>query len=136
MDKLQACSPWGGPVGFFEEFCELSQQKRFARNSLPGCFVEMSNPVCGDEVKVYVEVCQGRIVDYGYRQRGCWPVVGCLELWGHLLTELSLEELKDVQVTDLMKLITGVPSSKRHAFSLTLRAVQLAALQAGVSDAG
>lgn len=133
MDRLIACSPWEGPVGFFEEFRELSTGKRFASDSLPDSAVEMSNPVCGDRVRVWVKVEGERIVAYGYQQRGCWPVVGCLELWGHLLSELTVPELVTLELSELLNLVTGVPASKRHAFSLALRAVQVAAVQAGVS---
>ncbi len=133
MDRLSLRSPWEGPVGFFEEFRELSAQRRFASEQLPDSAVEMNNPVCGDQIRVWIEVDGGRIVAYGYQQRGCWPVVGCLELWGHLLPKLSVHELVNLELSELLNLVTGVPASKRHAFSLTLRAVQVAAVQAGVS---
>lgn len=135
MARLLDHSPWDGAVGFFDEFRELAEQTRFVSDHLPSSVVEMNNPVCGDQVWVWVKVEGERIVAYGYQQRGCWPVVGCLELWGHLLSRLRVQELVNLELSEFLDLVTGVPAGKRHAFSLTLRAVQVAALQAGVSQA-
>lgn len=129
MPDLVCLSPWHKPLGFFEEFRELSERSQFSGEEAPDSAVAMTNPVCGDSVWVWLDVEGDSIQNYAYRQQGCWPVVGCLELWGLLLPCLSVSTLLSLEVEDLMTLVAKVPTSKRHAFSLTLRAVQMAAVQ-------
>ena len=131
MFRLEARLPSGEPLGFFEEFQELSEGSRFARQALPEPCVRMTNPVCGDEVAVWIKLDGQTVRDYGYQQKGCWPVVGCLELWGQLLLGMTLDELQAVRLQEFLELVRDVPVSKRHAFSLSFRAVQTAASQQG-----
>ncbi len=127
MSRLQRRLELDRPLGFFEEFQELSESSDFCRRELPESVVRMTNPVCGDEVAVEIEWEGETVRGFGYQQKGCWPVVGCLELWGRLLQGMDLEEILSVTLDDILELVHGVPMSKRHAFSLTLRAIHSAA---------
>ena len=117
-------------LGFFEEFRELSEGSTFAAPTLDHPFVELSNPVCGDLVRMRVQIEQGRVAYYGYQQKGCWPVSGCMELLGQLSQGATLEQIVGFRLDDFLALVRDVPVSKRHAFSLGHRALIAAASQA------
>lgn len=118
------------PLRFFEEFKELSERTTFLKSDLGDPHVELRNPVCGDVVKVRMELEQDTVVFFGYQQQGCWPVIGCLELLGRLLQGARLADLHGFTVERFLTLVQGVPASKRHAFSLTHRATLQALSQA------
>lgn len=119
-----------GRLGFFEEFQELSARSRFASTELPPSRVEMSNPVCGDEVMLAVGVVDGKVQGFAYQQNGCWPVSGCLELLGLLVEGAPLDQVLSFGLEDFLALVDGVPAGKRHAFSLTHRALRSALCEA------
>jgi NifU-like protein involved in Fe-S cluster formation len=132
MSLLLRHSGWEGrTLGFFEEFRDLSEATSYAAQQLdPLAAVEMSNPVCGDLVRVEIRLEHGRITRFAYQQKGCWPVVGCLELLGRLLEGASPQEVLLFELTDFSKLVLRLPASKRHAFSLTHRAALAAVARA------
>lgn len=115
------------PIGFFEEFRELSQLSRFRASEpfLQG-HVELSNPVCGDLVQLKLEVVGDRLTRFRYRFQGCWPVQGCLELLGGLVEGQNVETALGLRFQNFLEAVQGIPASKRHAFSLVHRVFFLA----------
>ncbi len=128
MDKVES-----EPLSFFEEFQELAERHRFAVEGLEPAGIELSNPVCGDWVRVALQVEEDRVIAYAYQARGCWPVQACLELMGDLLRDVRIECLVGYRLEQFLGRVRGVPASKRHAFSLvhraTLQALALALSQ-------
>lgn len=121
-------------MDFFEEFRELSSRRVYARDALGETAVTLSNPVCGDRVKVVVETAGDQIASYGYQAQGCWPVQGCLELMGDVLQGQTVQEALGLRLERWMSLVEGVPASKRHAFSLVHRATIQALVSASAAD--
>lgn len=115
---------------FFEQFRELSEESRFrAAQELTAEFVELANPVCGDVVQLRVETEDNIVSGLEYRHRGCWPVQGCLELLGQRLVGEPVSVALGLGFADFLGWVESVPTSKRHAFSLTHRAMQQAVLK-------
>lgn len=109
-------------LGFFEEFQELAGRKTYAHQGALDRAVELSNPVCGDSVRIALRVRQGRVAGYAYQARGCWPVSACLELMGDLLKDVRVECLLTYRLEQFLGKVDDVPAGKRHAFSLVYRA--------------
>ena len=124
VDSLRQASPWAETsLGFFEDFRELSERSSFASTELHSGQVEMSNPVCGDLVRVGLRIREGKVGDFKYQQQGCWPVTGCLELLGRLVEDAPVERVLTFSLDEFLAMVDGVPAGKRHAFSLTHRAL-------------
>lgn len=112
-------------LGFFDEFQELSQRPRFAVKAFSGEPIELTNPVCGDWVGLWIGFDrQDRVTSFEYKQRGCWPVACCLELLGQEALGAYAKDLLGFSVSEFIELVKDVPVSKRHAFSLAHRALQ------------
>lgn len=112
-------------LNFFDEFRELSESTQFAVTSFSHPPVELSNPVCGDKVKVTLELDEtDHLIAFAYEQHGCWPVAGCLELLGRCTMGATAAEIMHFSLQDFMALVEGIPASKRHAFSLAHRALR------------
>lgn len=115
----------GKILGFFEEFQELAQRSRFAVEAFSGNPIELTNPVCGDWVGLWLDLDRhGRIICFEYKQKGCWPVACCLELLGQEVLGAYAKDLLRSPLSEFIALVKDVPVSKRHAFSLAHRALQ------------
>lgn len=89
----------------------------------------MSNPVCGDLVRLEVVVRNGRLESYAYQVKGCWPVQGCLEFLGDKWMGMEASALLAWPFQEFINSVNGVPGSKRHAFSLSYRALVASVLK-------
>ncbi len=81
----------------------------------PTVVVEACNPVCGDTMKLWVVVLDGRITRATFKVAGCVPAVACgswLTEWlsGKALTELSLLAPDEINAA-----LEGLPPASHHA---------------------
>ena len=92
----------------------------------PAVTVEVSNPACGDILRLSVLVQEGRIQEVRFKVRGCAASIAC----GSLLTELvqgkTLEEAGQVSAADLAAAIGDLPPESGHAGILAEDALKAA----------
>ena len=86
--------------------------------------VEMTNPVCGDLMKLWVVIRDGKISDVKFKTQGCIPAVAC----GSWLTETMmgkpLAELAGITPEQIESALDGLPSASRHAAVLAADALK------------
>lgn len=86
--------------------------------------VEASNPVCGDLMKLWAVVGEGRIQSVRFKVAGCVPAVAC----GSWLTEAILhkppEELSELTADEITSGLGGLPPASRHAAVLAVDALK------------
>ena len=75
-------------------------------------------PRCGDKVKLFVCLRDGLITRASFTASACAPAVAACSLATTLIVGLSLEQARQVLVTELPKLLGDLPASKRHAILL------------------
>ena len=77
--------------------------------------VEVTNPACGDILRLSVRVREGVVSEAGYRTRGCTAAIAC----GSALTELmlgrTLEGLAGLRAADVEEAVGGLPPASKHA---------------------
>jgi nitrogen fixation NifU-like protein len=92
----------------------------------PAVTVEVSNPACGDILRLSVLVNEGRIQDARFKVRGCVASIAC----GSLLTELvrgkTLEEADCISADEVISTIGGLPPESGHAGVLAEDALKAA----------
>ena len=92
----------------------------------PAIVVEVTNPVCGDIMRLWVALEQGRLRDVRFKTRGCVPAIAC----GSALTELikgkSLEEAGRVSAAEVAAGVGGLPPASGHAAVLAEDALKAA----------
>ncbi len=102
----------------------------------PAVTVEVTNPACGDIMRLSLAIDQGRIRDIRFKTRGCVPAIAC----GSLLTELvqgkPLDEAEKVSAADIVNGIGGLPPASGHAAVLAQDALRqaLKALKKGTGN--
>jgi nitrogen fixation NifU-like protein len=86
--------------------------------------VEVSNAACGDLMKLWVVVRDGKVWDAKYKTAGCVPSVAC----GSWLTEVmigkSLVELFRITPEQIEAALGGLPQASKHAAVLATDALQ------------
>ena len=86
--------------------------------------VEVSNPVCGDVMKLSALLENGRVSLARFKVEGCIPAVAC----GSWLTEHMLgrtvAELGAVTAEEIEAGLGGLPTASRHAGALAAAALR------------
>ena len=87
---------------------------------------EISNPVCGDVIRLSLQVRDERIAEIRFKAKGCVPSMAC----GSALTELALgktvSEARQLKREELIAAVGGVPPASSHAAQLALDALSAA----------
>jgi len=95
--------------------------------------VEISNPVCGDVIRLGLKMQADRIDQIRFKAKGCVSALAC----GSALTELALGktavEARELNRDDLITAVGGLPQASTHAAQLALDALSAALNQ--ISDA-
>ena len=87
----------------------------------PAIMVEVSNPVCGDELRIWVRFDKNVVTGVRYRVRGCTAAIAA----GSALTELLLNrQLQPVSPTEIEAAVGGLRAESKHAAVLCADAVR------------
>jgi len=108
------------------------------KKEMPSCthFCKQNNPLCGDEVEMFLQIIQGRVADVSFTGQGC----ALSQASASLLTEsIKNKSLADVSSFNKQKIFSllGISISplRQNCALLSLRAVQQALSQASPSQA-
>jgi len=100
---------------------------RNPRNSgdLPGATatVEVTNPVCGDVLRLAVRLENGRIAAARFRTQGCVASIASSSVLTDLLTGKSLAEARAITPHQISEALGGLPPATLHAAQLCADAV-------------
>ena len=76
--------------------------------------VEASNPVCGDLMKLWVVVRDGRIAEAKFKVAGCVPAVACGSWLAGYLQGRALSELAPLSPAEIESALDGLPAASMH----------------------
>jgi NifU-like protein involved in Fe-S cluster formation len=95
----------------------------------PAIVVEVTNPACGDILKLSARFENGRIAEVAYKVRGCTASIAA----GSALTELMLARTPDdvsaLTVADIEAAVGGLASESKHAAVLCRDALKSLLMQ-------
>lgn len=80
--------------------------------------IEATNPVCGDLLKLWVLVKDGRIADVKFKVEGCIPAIACASWLTERMIGKPAAELRGVTPEEIEAALDGLPSASRHASAL------------------
>src|SRR5215469_15434062 len=89
--------------------------------------VEVSNPVCGDVLRLAVRVEQGRIAEARFLCRGCTTSIACASRLTELLTGSPPESLRQITPEALANSFGGLPPETIHGAHLAVDAARAVA---------
>jgi NifU-like protein involved in Fe-S cluster formation len=92
---------------------------------LPGATatVEVSNPVCGDILKLSARVVNGRVEEARFLCRGCTTSIACASILTEVLRDRTLAEARSITAESLSQSLGGLPRATFHGAQLAADAV-------------
>jgi nitrogen fixation NifU-like protein len=84
------------------------------------------NPVCGDEVEIFLQVQNKKIIRVGYLVSGCAGSTAAIAGLSELLKNNSVNQTMRLDKTKLLEYLGGLPRAKQHGVDLALEALKLA----------
>lgn len=105
----------------------------FERPRNPGAMADASaegyvvNPVCGDAMRLFLRIEEGRIVRASFLTSGCPASIATSSAATELVAGLTLEEAEGLTREQFAEAVGGLPSSKVHCSVLAAQAIHVAA---------
>jgi len=87
---------------------------------------EIGNPVCGDIMKLYIKVKDGRIIEAKFKTFGCGAAIATSSMVTELVKGKTLEEAKKISRNTVAEALDGLPPIKMHCSNLAADALQKA----------
>jgi nitrogen fixation NifU-like protein len=93
---------------------------------LPGATatVEVSNPVCGDILKLSARIVDGHIAEARFLCRGCTTSIACASVLTEQLSSRSLAEVRSITAETLSEALGGLPPATFHGAHLAADAAR------------
>jgi len=82
--------------------------------------IEVTNPVCGDLLKMWILVRDGGVSDVKFKVEGCVPAVACASWLTETMMGKPLAELRRLTAEQIEVGLGGLPSASRHASALAV----------------
>lgn len=89
----------------------------------PTAVVEVTNPVCGDTMRLSVRVQDGRVLEARFKTQGCVASIAAGSVLTDLLTDRSLPEAREITALRISEALGELPPATMHAAELAMDAL-------------
>ena len=89
-------------------------------------FALIGDPTCGDQMKLWIKVEQGRIAEIRFKSFGCPGAIATSSMATALAQGKKLEEALDLTDDDVIEALGGIPENKKHCSLLGINALHAA----------
>jgi nitrogen fixation NifU-like protein len=89
----------------------------------------VGDPSCGDQMKLWIKVCNNRITDIKFKSFGCPGAIATSSMATVLAMGKSIAEAKKLTDDDIIIALGGIPANKAHCSLMGV-----GALLAAISD--
>ena len=95
---------------------------------LPGAngIGNVGNPICGDIMRLYIKVEDGKIVDASFKTFGCGAAIATSSMVTDLVKGKTLEEALQISNKAVAEALGGLPKIKMHCSVLAEEALRAA----------
>jgi nitrogen fixation NifU-like protein len=87
---------------------------------------EVSNPICGDAMKLWLKVDGNRIIDARFKTQGCSAAIATSSYATEMIVGMDLNEARSVTKEQIADALGGLPPSKMHCSVLAADAIRAA----------
>ena len=87
---------------------------------------EVSNPVCGDVMKLWVKVDSGRVVDARFKAQGCPAAIATGSFATEMVIGMDVAAARKITREELSEALGGLPPAKIHCSVLASDAIRQA----------
>jgi nitrogen fixation NifU-like protein len=85
--------------------------------------VDVTNPVCGDELRLAVRIEDGRVAAVRFQIRGCKAAIASASLLTQMMSGKTLDEIREITAEQISQALGGLPAATRHGSQLAEDAV-------------
>ncbi len=75
---------------------------------------QVGNPICGDQMKMYIKVKDGRIVDLRWKTYGCASAIASTSALSELAKGKTLDDALNITAHDIDDYLGNLPKHKFH----------------------
>src|SRR6185437_715024 len=112
---------------------ELIEHFRNPRNvgelPAPAVTIEVSNPICGDILRLSALIEAGRVAQCAFKVRGCTASIASGSALTGLLAGCDRAALKMLTAADIERAVGGLSNESKHVAALCLDAVRALLVQ-------
>ena len=90
----------------------------------PAAVIDVTNPACGDTLRLSVRFEQGRVAEVRYQTRGCTASIAAGSALTEWMAGKSPQELKALTPGTIEDLVGGLEPASKHAAALCVDAVK------------
>ena len=87
---------------------------------------EISNPICGDVMKLWLKVEGNLIIDARFKTQGCSAAIATSSFATEMIVGMELDRARSVTKEEIADALGGLPQSKMHCSVLACDAIQAA----------
>jgi len=87
---------------------------------------ELTNPACGDRLRLSLRIREGRITAAHFLAYGCPPTLACGSALTELVEGLTTEEAARITRQQIIGVLNGLPARKGHAAALAIETLHVA----------
>ncbi|NJD62362.1 MAG: Fe-S cluster assembly scaffold protein NifU [Deltaproteobacteria bacterium] len=87
---------------------------------------EVGNPACGDMMRLYLKVEEGKIVEAKFRTFGCGAAIASSSMLTEMIKGKTLEEARAITNQQVSEALDGLPPVKIHCSVMAEQAVKAA----------
>lgn len=84
---------------------------------------EVTNPICGDVLRLMVRVEEGKIVAARFKAQGCVPSIAAASALTDMLVGKTPTDAQGISATDISTALDGLPEASTHAAELCCDAI-------------
>ena len=85
---------------------------------------EVSNPVCGDVMKLWIKVDGGRIREAKFKAQGCSAAIATSSYATELIVGMEIDRARCITKEEIADALGGLPASKIHCSVLASDAIK------------
>ena len=78
----------------------------------------VGNPVCGDVMKIFIRVSDGRITDIKFQTFGCAAAIATSSMITEMAKGKTIDEAREISREDVAEELDGLPPIKMHCSNL------------------
>jgi nitrogen fixation NifU-like protein len=86
----------------------------------------VGNPACGDMMKLYIKVVDGRLMDVRYKTFGCAAAIATSSIASEMVKGKTVEQAEQLTREDVVEALHGLPEEKVNCSTLAPDAIRAA----------
>ncbi|HVG29229.1 MAG TPA: iron-sulfur cluster assembly scaffold protein [Pyrinomonadaceae bacterium] len=86
--------------------------------------VELTNPACGDRLRLALRIRDGRISAARFLAYGCPPTLACGSALAAMLEGMSVDDAARISRQDVARAAGGLPARRGHAAALAVETLR------------